>query len=194
MTKFCKKIIKSYTYKFYTKIIKSSKKMTKYLNKIGKISLLFLLLTKSVNAEVACKTKLQTFFLKHIYEITLCKEKEVQYEDIFKNTFSIELEYRMSSSSKWIGKRSLSEIQKHYNLTEKEEESYKKHFENFFPNVEDGDKILLKFDPKFGAKFYYNGVFFGEIKDIEFAIRTGNIWLHPDASFKDTRNFLFSNE
>jgi hypothetical protein len=175
-------------------LIKSFKIMTKNFSKMGIFLLLSLLLTKSVNAEVSCKTKLQTFFLKHIYEITLCKEKELQYEDIFKNTFSIELEYRMSSSSKWIGKRSLSEIQKHYNLTEKEEESYKKHFENFFPNVEDGDKILLKFDPKFGAKFYHNGVFFGEIKDIEFAIRTGNIWLHPDASFKETRNFLFSNE
>jgi hypothetical protein len=191
-------MIKSIPIKSFKVMTKSFKIMTKHFSKnfskMGIFLLLSLLLPRGVNAEVACKTKLQTFFLKHIYEITLCKEKEMRYEDIFKNTFSIELDYRMSSSGNWIGKRSLSEIQKHYNLTESEEESYRKHFENFFPNVEEGDKILLKFDPKLGAKFYYNGVFFGEIKDIEFAIRTGNIWLHPDASFKDTRNFLFSNE
>ena len=100
----------------------------------------------------------------------------------------------MSSSSKWIGDNSLSEIEKHYNLTESEKALYKKHFDSFFPNVNNGDEILMQFNPKFGSKFYYNGNFIGEIKNITFAIRTANIWLHPNATFKDTRNFLFTDE
>lgn len=152
---------------------------------------LCVLIAINANAEVVCKSALQKYFIKKVYEITLCKENGIEYDNIFQTSFSIQLEYKMSSSGNWIGKRAFQEISKQYALTPKEVQNYTKHFHNFFPNVQNGDKIKLEFSPKYGAKFYYNGNFFGDIKDIEFAIRTANIWLHPNSTFQDTRNFLF---
>ena len=62
----------------------------------------------------------------------------------------------------------------------------KKHFDGFFPAVKNGDEILMQFNPHYGAKFYYNGKFFGEITNITLAIR--------NATFKNTRNFFLINE
>ncbi len=151
-------------------------------------------MTTHSNADVLCKMRLQKYYMLKVYEITLCKESSVDYDTIFQKSFSIKLKYKMSSSSKWIGNSSLSEIEKHYNLTESEKVLYKKHFDGFFPSVKNGDEILMQFSPKFGSKFYYNDKLFGEINNITFATRTANIWLHPNATFKDTRNFLFTDE
>jgi hypothetical protein len=145
-------------------------------------------------AEELCKTKLQTYFLKEIYEITLCKNKDASYDDIFKTEFMVELEYKMSASGTWIGRSSLDEIKKHYSLNTKEEAEYVGVLNEFFPNVKNGDRITMKFEPQKGAVFYYNGSFWRQISDITFAKRIANIWLHPNARFKDTRNFLLANE
>lgn len=130
----------------------------------------------------------------NVYDITLCKNDGINYDSIFHTTFSITLKYRMSSSGIWIGRRSLSEISKHYKLTEAEKQAYKKHFDGFFPSVKNSDEIKMEFSHQHGAKFYFNNKLFGEITDITLAIRTANIWLHPNSTFKDTRDFLFSNE
>ncbi len=91
-------------------------------------------------------------------------------------------------------KRECIEIDKQYNFTESEKVLYKKHFDGFFPAVKNGDEILMQFNPHYGAKFYYNGKFFGEITNITLAIRNVNILLHPNATFKNTRNFFLINE
>lgn len=156
--------------------------------------LLVIIISIYANAETICKTKLQKYFMLKVYEITLCKEEHLDYNSIFQTSFSIVLKYKMSSSSHWIGNRSLSEICKNYQLTEEERKAYKKHFNGFFPSVQNGDEIKMEFSPKYGAEFYFNGKFFGKIEDITFATRTANIWLHPNSTFKGTRDFLFANE
>jgi hypothetical protein len=129
-----------------------------------------------------------------VYDITFCREGMVGYSNIFNTSFSIALKYKTSSSGKWIGKRSLSEINKNNKLTQDEQKSYAKFFDEFFPNVNSGDEIKMEFDPKKVAKFYYNGKFLGEITDSLLSVRTANIWLHPNSTFKDTRDFLFLDE
>jgi signal recognition particle subunit SRP54 len=56
------------------------------------------------------------------------------------------------------------------------------------------DEIKMDFDPNYGSTFYINNKFFGEIRDITFATRVANIWLHPNSTFKETRDFLLKNE
>ena len=129
-----------------------------------------------------------------VYEITLCKEEGVMYDDIFQTSFVIKFKYKMPSSSRWIGSRSLSEINKHYTLSDDELYAYKQQFNNFFPSVKNGDEILMEFNPQLGVKFYYNDRFFGNIKNQTLAIRFSNIWLHPNSTFVDTRNFLLDDE
>jgi hypothetical protein len=162
--------------------------------KIMRFFLIFLLISKYCSAEVLCKTKLQKYYMLKVYDITLCKESKTGYEDIFNTQFSIKLKYRTSSSSDWIGSRSINEILKNYKLTEQELKSYTEYFKGFFPSVKNGDEILMEFNPQKTAKFYYNGKFFREITDSILAVRMANIWLHPNSTFKDTRDFLFTNE
>lgn len=159
-----------------------------------RLLILLILISASANAQIICKTKLQQYLMIKLYNITLCRKVGVQYDNIFQTEFTIKLKYRTSSSSYWISSRSLAEIHKYYNLTVQEKQEYKKHFTDFFPNVKNDDEIKMEFIPEYGAKFYYNGQFFGEIKDKTFAMRTANIWLHPNATFQDTRDFLFLNE
>lgn len=156
--------------------------------------IILLLQHEPLRAEVLCKTKLQRYYTLKVYDITLCKESGAEYENIFQTQFVVVLKYRTSSSSSWIGRRSLNEISKNYQLKQAERQFYQKHFDGFFPSVKNGDEIKMEFIPEYGAKFYYNGKFFGDIKDITFAIRTANIWLHPNSTFQETRNFLFSDE
>jgi len=161
--------------------------------------LILLLIPSYLNAEVLnnqilCKTKLQKYYALKIYDITLCRNKLTTYESIFQTKFSIALSYKKSSSGSWIASRSLSEINKHYKLTDKQKQDYAKYFEEFFPSVKNMDEIKMDFDPNYGSTFYINNKFFGEIRDITFATRVANIWLHPNSTFKETRDFLLKNE
>jgi Chalcone isomerase-like len=157
-------------------------------------TLIFANFASNAKAELACKTKLQSYYGLKVYNITLCKNSDVNYDNLFNTSFSVNLHYLISSSSKWIGNKSLSEIKKLYKLNKEEQIAYKTQFDGFFPSVKNGDEIKMDFDPKSGVKFYFNGKFFGQITELTLAIRTANIWLHPNSSFKDTRDFLFANE
>jgi hypothetical protein len=161
---------------------------------ITKLLLLFFFIFYSFNAfsKEICKSKVQTYFLKEIYKITLCRLEEVTYEKIFTSRFSIELEYRVGVSRDFLTKSSVDGIEKHYALTEEEKEVYRARLYNIFPPVSKGDSIKLYYDPKFGIKFYHNNDFIGESLDPVFSKRVGDIWINPRTQFKDTRNFLFS--
>ncbi len=156
-----------------------------------KLLITFLMLTINANAVEYCKSKVQTFLFMKLYTITLCKQTNITYNELFNSAFSIELEYHMKSSSKWISNRSIEEIQKHYNLSQDEKQKYLKEMLTIFPNITKGDKIMLIYQPHNGGKFYHNQKPIGKITDQTFATRFINIWLHPNSTFKETRNFLF---
>ena len=150
--------------------------------------------TKNTHEDKVCKTQLQTYYMYKLYEITLCRNKNVVYDEIFKSNFSIKLKYKMSSSSWWLANRSFAEIAKQNNLTNEEKKAYKNILSGFFPNVNNGDEILLEFEPSVGATFYYNNKMFDTIADVGFAVKFANIWLSPNSTFIETRNLLFAND
>jgi hypothetical protein len=150
--------------------------------------------TFSSHAGMKCKAALQKSYMLNIYEITLCKQENASYEKLFETTFSIKLNYKMPSSGRWIDGRSFAEIKKHYALTKEEEVMYKKFFTGLFPSIKSGDEILFEFEPQTGGKLYLNGKFFAQITDKTLAERFANIWLHPNSTFKQTRNLLLTNE
>lgn len=164
-----------------------------FLNKAPKIFYcIILLFILNAFAGEACKSKMQTYFFKNIYIITLCKQKEYGYNQIFNATFSIELEYQISASKNFLTDSSIENIESNYNLTEEEKRYYKKTLYNIFPSVEKADKIKLYYHHQKGIIFYYNNNVIGEITDLTFAKRMADIWIHPNAKFKNTRDFLFS--
>ena len=156
-----------------------------------RLFVVFLMLNINANAMEYCKSKVQTFLLMKLYTITLCKQTNITYNELFNSAFSIELEYHMKSSSKWISNRSIEEMEKHYNLSQEEKKRYLKQMLTIFPNITKGDKIMLIYQPQNESKFYYNQKPIGHITDQTFATRFTNIWLHPNSTFKETRNFLF---
>ena len=155
-----------------------------------KLLITCLMLTINANAVEYCKSKVQTFVFMKLYTITLCKQTNITYNELFHSAFSIELEYHMKSSSKWISNRSIEEIEKHYNLSQDEKQKYLKQMLTIFPNITKGDKIMLIYQPQSGGKLYHNQKPIGKITDQTFTTRFVNIWLHPSSTFKETRDFL----
>lgn len=155
-----------------------------------KLFILLLFFSPAFGQEM-CKSKVQTYFFKDIYTITLCKQNNESYNEIFYSQFSIELEYQISASKNFLTNSSIEEMESHYELTEEEKEFYKNKLHIIFPSIKKGDRIKLHYTYKEGVKLYYNNNFIGEIADSTFAYRFANIWIHPNAKFNDTRNFLF---
>ena len=150
-------------------------------------------ISNKVYAKNLCKTAVQKYLGFAIYQITLCKEAEVKYENIFNNQFSLQIHYQKDSSANFLNNRSIFEIKKHYQINKEKEQFYRQTLK-FFPNVKEGDEITLDFNPQNGIKFYYNKNFIGTIIDKDFATQFANIWLHPQSTFKKTRDFLFLPE
>ena len=155
-----------------------------------KIFIVYLLFIANANAMESCKSTMQKFLFMKLYTITLCKQTNVSYNELFNSVFSIELEYHMKSSSKWISDRSIEEMEKHYDLSQDEKKKYLKQMLTIFPNITQGDKITLTYQPQNGSKFFHNQKIIGKITDQAFTTRFINIWLHPNSTFQETRNLL----
>ncbi len=155
--------------------------------------LIFYFNLETANSTEYCKTILQKYALLSIYNITICGEKDVKYNNIFNTNFTITIKYLRNSSSKWIINQSIKEIQKHYILTKEEESFYREKFTSF-PNIKLQDEVKIKFNHVNGIRVYHNNKPIMNIADLDYSIKFTNIWLHPNATFKKTRDLYFYSD
>jgi hypothetical protein len=154
--------------------------------------LIFYFNSEIANSKEYCKTLLQRYAGLKIYNITICGAEGIKYSNIFDTNFTITLHYLKNSSSKWIINRSIKEIKEHYNLTREEERFYQKKLASF-PDIKVGDEVKMDFNHVKGIAIFYNNKLIIKIDKLDYSIKFANIWLHPDSTFKKTRDLYFDS-
>jgi hypothetical protein len=124
---------------------------------------------------------LDYFYFFKVYDMYIWTDaKKWSYEE----KFAFQIDYNISASASQIAKRSVKEIQKYYDIDQKEEDKLERTFEKIFPDVKNGDVITGIFEPKNGAEFYHNEQYRGKIENVDIAKMFFDIWLHEDNEFK----------
>ncbi len=105
--------------------------------------------------------------------------------------FALELTYLRDAEGKLIAKRSIEEITKQKDLSKGKSQSWLLTLENLFPNVKKDQTITGIYIPNFGAKFFHQNSFLGEINDLEFSRSFFDIWFSNQTSAPELKKKLF---
>jgi hypothetical protein len=81
-----------------------------------------------------------------------------------------------------IAKRSLDEMHKVGNISERQEKDWLKAMSEIFPNVRKGDRLVGVYKPNEGAEFWFQQRRLGVVMDPQFAKLFFGIWLHEATS------------
>jgi hypothetical protein len=163
------------------------------INTLTLAFLIFYFNSEIANSKEYCKTLLQKYAGLSIYNINICAAKDIKYNNIFDTNFTITLHYLKNSSSKWIINRSIKEIKKHYNLTKEDERFYQETLTSF-PDIKVGDEVKMNFNHIKGITIFYNNKLIVNIDKLDYSIKFANIWLHPNSTFKKTRDLYFYSD
>jgi hypothetical protein len=170
---------------------------------IVKILVIFLANTALVNAENYtnkenfgynfCKKHQFKFFFIAIYDVRLClnDKKLLSPELIFKDNFSIILNYKKNLSKQKIVTSSINEIKRYYQISQNQEEEFTKKLNSIFISVKKTDLIEAKFNKNGNLTFYHNKNYLGQITNTDFVIKFMNIWLHKNNKHKKLTRDLF---
>jgi hypothetical protein len=169
-----------------------------------KILLLLITLTLSTNAKAelnsqnfgykSCNHHKFTVFFAKIYDIYLCNE-EARYlypEEIFKDNFSLIIQYNMKFSKEELSDSSIEEMNRYYSLSKEDQNIYYNKLVSIFQNVEKGDVIEAKYNKKGTIHFYRNKVLTGKIDDAKFSRIFLDVWLYKDNKYKEMTKDLFA--
>ena len=105
--------------------------------------------------------------------------------------FALELTYLRDAEGKKIAKRSIEEITKQKDLPSSKSQSWLSTLENLFPNVKKAQTIAGIYIPNYGAKFFHENNFLGDINDPEFSRSFFEIWFSNRTSAPELRKKLF---
>lgn len=106
----------------------------------------------------------------------------------------LELEYARDLQGSKIADRSISEIRALRYGNDSQHDDWLRMMKNIFPNVREGTRLGGVYEPDFGARFYLDGRFKGEIRDPEFARAFFSIWLDKRTSDARLRSKLLGAE
>jgi hypothetical protein len=133
-----------------------------------------------------------TYFGLDIYYVQLFSDKNIFSYD---NKLALVINYERKFTKDKLIQRSIEEIKKNNNIDDDLANFYKNELAKIFNDVNKGDRKTAYFDPKNGLKLYHNAKEMGQIKDLIFAKRFMDIWLHPKSTFpKMTKNLTKYNE
>lgn len=128
-----------------------------------------------------------TFFLLDVYEARLWAANK---KNIYEGELLLELKYKMNFEGMDIVKQTKKEFD-NADVPESKSKRWSSELESIFPNVSKGDRILARYAPSKGIKFYLNeSNFIGEVRDLEFSRSFLDIWLGPKSSDPDLRDKL----
>lgn len=168
-----------------------------------KIIALFVLLILPVTAKAniiseefgykSCNHHKFTFLLLKAYDVYLCvDDKEYLYpEEIFKTDFSLIINYNMNFDKSDLSKSSIEEMNRYYDLDEKDQNIYYDQLMLIFPDVKKGDIIEAKYSKKGNVSFYHNKSLTGKILEAKFSKIFLDIWLYKDNKYKKMTKDLF---
>jgi hypothetical protein len=168
-----------------------------------KIIVLFILLTLPFTSKAnitsqefgykICNHHKLTFLLLKVYDVYLCtNDKKYLYpEEIFKNDFSLIINYNMNFDKSKLSKSSIEEINRYYDLDEKDQNNYYNQLISIFRDVKKGDIIEAKYSKRGNVSFYHNKSLTGKIIEAKFSKIFLDIWLYKDNKYKKMTKDLF---
>lgn len=137
-----------------------------------------------------------TFLLLKAYDAYLCVNENdyLEPKKIYETDFSLIINYNMNFKKEELSKSSIEEINRYYNVKEKDQKSYYNKLMKIFPNVRKGDIIEAKYNKNGFVSFYHNKLFTGKIDEAKFSKIFLDIWLYKDNKYQEMIKDLFSKK
>ena len=128
-----------------------------------------------------------------VYDVYLCSndKKYLEPEKIFKTDFSLIINYNMNFAKEELSKSSIEEINRYYEVSQKDQDSYYQKLMSIFPDVKKGDVIEAKYDSKGFVELFHNKSLTGKIDEEKFSKIFLNIWLFKDNKYQGMIKDLF---
>ncbi len=117
-----------------------------------------------------------------VYDARLWTQPGFSVQQYTAHPFALELSYLRSFEGLAIAKRSLDEMHKVGNISERQEKDWLKAMSEIFPNVRKGDRLVGVYKPNEGAEFWFQQRRLGVVMDPQFAKLFFGIWLHEATS------------
>jgi len=130
----------------------------------------------------------------HIYDARLWVGAQPIAGEWASLPFALELQYARSLKGEQIAERSLKEMQRQGEIPALTAERWLGNMQQLFPDVDAGDRITGLNVPGVGARFFVNGSFRGEPREVDFARRFFGIWLSPRTSEPALRDMLLGRK
>jgi hypothetical protein len=130
----------------------------------------------------------------HIYDARLWCGAQAVGAEWAAAPFAIELIYARSLDGEQIAERSLKEMRRQGDIDAVAAERWLGNMKQLFPNVSAGDRVTGLNLPGTGARFYVNGNFRGEPREVDFARLFFGIWLSPRTSEPALRDALLGRK
>lgn len=103
---------------------------------------------------------------------------------------ALEIQYARELVGKLIAERSLQEMQRQARIADDKAAKWLSAMTSTFPDVKEGDRLTGIHRPGEAARFHFNGVLKGEVRDAEFARLFFGIWLSANTSEPALRDAL----
>lgn len=102
---------------------------------------------------------------------------------------ALELDYKRNIESEALIERTRKEWRK-LGLSNEAQESWLEELASLWPDIRDGDELILHVGENLSSRFYYNGELIGEIAEAAFTRQFLAIWLSEESSYPDLRDQL----
>ena len=130
------------------------------------------------------------WFAFSVYDIRLWVTAPVSAQNVFNESFALELEYARSLYGKAIAERSLDEMRALASIDETQQAQWLDFMEKAFPDVNQGDRLTGLWRPDGTVTFWFNGKETASIRDARFGELFFGIWLAPGTSEPAMRSAL----
>lgn len=127
-----------------------------------------------------------------VYDASLWVTDGFRPDNWMQRKFALELHYLRSFDGAEIAKRSLDEMRRSGPIGPEQGGLWLQAMQASFPDVKKGDRIVGLYEPGVGARFFYNGVPSGTVRDPVFAERFFAIWLGRQTSEPAMRDALLA--
>ncbi|MEO8279218.1 MAG: chalcone isomerase family protein [Ideonella sp.] len=131
-----------------------------------------------------------TFFALHVYDARLWADADFKPTSYSQQPLALELDYARSLDGKAIAERSIEEMRRQADLSDRKAASWLAQMSAIFPDVNAGDRITGIQRPNEATSFFFNGRPSGEIRDPEFTALFFGIWLSAKTSEPALRKAL----
>lgn len=102
---------------------------------------------------------------------------------------ALELDYRRDIKAEELIQRTREEWRK-LGLSHAEQSAWLERLATLWPDIREGDELILEVGDSLNSRFYFNGELIGELADADFTEQFLSIWLSERSSYPKLRNQL----